>query len=222
MIGLYSPRPQSGKSTVAGFLQTEYQYRVMSFATPLKKIANAFFDQIGVDPFNLIDKEKPVPNNKGIEVSPRRVWQTLGTEWGRECIDPDVWVKIAKHDAKLYMKGYEGFRGNNRVVFDDVRFVNEFDMIHELGGEVWCVHRPSAESNGHVSDDLLSELPFDRFIDNDSTKHMLLGRAEEALVQGRDVAFRPSSPDASWPVRITNLDYNDVTRAYNHIPDETF
>lgn len=164
LIGLYSRAPQAGKTTVSKLLQSEGYFR-MSFADPLKHVANAFFDVIGVDPFNLIDKERAVPTNVDISVSPRHVWQTLGTEWGRECIDPDLWVKIAEYKIKLHR--HQGMEAP--IVFDDVRFLNEFEMIRRLGGEMWIIHRYGVNSNGHKSDGLLDGVTFDRAIGNNGS-----------------------------------------------------
>lgn len=178
MIGLYSKAPQAGKSTVANLLRDDGYLR-MSFADPLKTIADKFFDVIGVDPFNLIGKDRPVPTWVDIKVTPRHVWQTLGTEWGRNAIDPDLWVKIAKYRVALMQKQNDGY--SVPIVFDDVRFLNEFDAIKAMGGEMWVVNRPGIESNGHVSDGLLTDQMFDRAVMNDGDLEALKHEVSNAL-----------------------------------------
>jgi hypothetical protein len=55
----------------------------------------------------------------------RLAQQLLGTEWGR-AIHPDIWVRTWMRSIACL----------DRVVVDDVRFLNERRMIHELGGIV--------------------------------------------------------------------------------------
>ena len=52
--------------------------------------------------------------------------QTLGTEWGRECIGPEVWVDVWKSNVQKWLDG-----GLN-VVVDDMRFPNEWDAVKAL------------------------------------------------------------------------------------------
>lgn len=52
--------------------------------------------------------------------------QTLGTEWGRHIIAPDLWVSLAamRLDDHIHSPG---------VVFSDVRFENEANFIRQRG-----------------------------------------------------------------------------------------
>lgn len=180
LIGLYSPVPQSGKSTVARFLSDEYGYVRVSFADPLRELEELFYKLIGATGLYMDDKEAAIENMAGIpNVTRRKVLQTLGTEWGRTCIHPEVWVRAA------LLKIGELFDAGESVVIDDVRFVNEYTAIRQLGGEVWTVHRPQTEvppSAKHVSEGALDGYLSDRYLRNDSTVTQLLARAEEALI----------------------------------------
>lgn len=109
--------------------------------------------------------------------TPRYAMQTLGTEWGRNLIHPDLWVFIWTRYRRSEMRAFP----RDRVVADDVRFPNEVDAIHELGGEVWRVHRPGCQSDGHESESYVKGLKVDREIMNDTGIVELDARVNTAL-----------------------------------------
>ena len=160
LIGLYSPAPGCGKSTVANML-TEHQ--CVSFAAPLKRVVSHMLNSLGLEGvhYAYVDKEAIIPK---IGVSARHMMQTLGTEWGRACIHPDFWVMIARAEAQRIMAD------GGSVVIDDVRFPNEAAMIRDLGGELWRIDRPGVTYNGsHESEGGLEDITPDRVIVNDGT-----------------------------------------------------
>lgn len=172
VIGL-SGRKRAGKSTVADFL---HGYTRISFASPLKRMAFA----MGVTQEEAENKEGVIER---FGCSPRHIWQTLGTDWGRDMIHRDIWVRIAKFEAeKLLALGYN-------VVFDDVRFDNEAEMILSLGGVVWQVHRPGSGTpegrDSHVSEKGISEHLITMFIPNWGDKAELLRQTRITLDGGR-------------------------------------
>jgi len=130
-----------GKSTYAEFLAGE-NGTVLSFATPIKRMLQA-----------LVGKEYVFGSKKNEEthlgVTGRVLLQTLGTEWGREMIDQDIWVKAMRHILTDAM--FEEYRP---VVIDDLRFENEAKMIRELNGEIWHVERKSftPANDNHISE----------------------------------------------------------------------
>ena len=71
------------------------------------------------------------------EVTPRRMMQTLGTEWGRDLIHPDLWVLALRRELETHL-----IRRRLNAVVTDVRFENEASMIRELGGVIIHVRRP--------------------------------------------------------------------------------
>ena len=159
LIGLYSPAPGCGKTTVANLL---IEHRPVSFAAPLKGAVSNMLIDLGLPGlYAYEDKEAIIPE---LGVSARHMMQTLGTEWGRACIHPDFWVKIAR--AKMQRIMSDG----GSVVVDDVRFPNEAAMIFELGGELWRIDRPGVTYNGdHSSEGRLEDITPDRVIVNDGT-----------------------------------------------------
>lgn len=144
IIGLYSPAAQSGKTTVANYLQ-ERGYCRLPFAQPMRDMLSVMLSNIGYDEerieFHLhVDKEAVLPE---LGVSVRHLMRTLGTEWGRECVSPTVWLDVWL--AKARRKSF--------VVVDDVRFKNEADLIYLLGGEVWRITRPGVvRTTDHASE----------------------------------------------------------------------
>jgi len=157
LIGLYSHAPGSGKSTVAGMLRG---YKRLSFADPLRKFSAQILSSLGYNGLACLrDKKEEKVTELG--VSPRQMMQTLGTEWGRSCIHPDLWIMVAAGTVEEQLK-----RGRN-VVIDDVRFPNEAEMIRKLGGELWLVNRPGVVYEGdHASEGALSEVEPDSLINN--------------------------------------------------------
>ena len=160
LIGLYSPAPGCGKTSVADLL---IEHQRVSFAAPLKRAVWRLLDELGLEGFRYVytDKEAIIPE---LGVSARHMMQTLGTEWGRACIHPDFWVMIARAEAQRIMAD------GRSVVIDDVRFPNETAMIRELGGELWRIDRPGVSYDGdHSSEGGLEDITPDRVIINDGT-----------------------------------------------------
>lgn len=93
-------------------------YDTYAFAKPIKAaLATLGFQE----PKTREEKESLVP---GLGSSYRRLAQTLGTEWGRDCIRPDFWLWLAKQRAAK----------QPNLLVTDVRFENEAVWIRESGG----------------------------------------------------------------------------------------
>lgn len=137
----------NGKSTIAKILCTQYGFELMKFASPLKAMLRALYDTCGLDGATIERKIegdlKEVPCEYLQGKTPRFAMQTLGTEWGRGLIDPDLWVNMMKHRALSN-------RGN--IVIDDCRFANEAQVVKSLGGTVWRVERSLPREDVHLSE----------------------------------------------------------------------
>ena len=162
IVGLAGPKGV-GKSTFANQLAFEYYQegyeslvRVMSFATPLKEMLGCIVHNDYIKE----DKEKIIPH---LGVSARYCLQTLGTEWGRNTINHNIWVNIAKHnieesDCQIF-------------IIDDVRFDNEAKMILDMGGEVWKLSRDGiGRADGHISESGVSKELITKIIDLNEEK----------------------------------------------------
>jgi hypothetical protein len=144
----------SGKDTAAAGLIASGWKRV-SFAEPLRKmltVLNPIIDRGGCRLSGWVDQLGWDKAKQHPEV--RRFLQILGTEVGREMIDPDLWTKLAKKEMDRY------HNAGHSVVFTDVRFKNEAEMIKLNGGKVIRIYREgTSPARNHVSDtnvDLLS------------------------------------------------------------------
>lgn len=168
LIGLYSSVPASGKTTVASFLTDNHGYTHLPFAGPLKKMIRSFLESAGysatvIDHFlSPMGKEVELPGLH--RATTRHLLQTLGTEWGRNCISPDVWAQLWYRRASALLA-----RGQ-RIVCDDVRFPEEAAMIHSLSGELWRITRPAHHADpevvSHSSEGALDTASFHRVITN--------------------------------------------------------
>ena len=63
----------------------------------------------------------------------------------------------------------------------DVRYPNEADRVHQLGGEVWQIVRPGLESDGHSSEIPLPAEKVDLSIFNGFEIETLYSTVEEVL-----------------------------------------
>ena len=176
LIGLYSHAPGSGKSTVAGMLR---DYKKISFASPMRKFCAKLISALGHDDVSLFeDRDKKEQRIAELGVSPRQMMQTLGTEWGRSCIHPELWVMVAAGAVKQQRK-----LGRD-VVIDDVRFPNEAEMIRRLGGELWLVDRPGVVYEGdHASEGALADVVPDAVINNSGSLEQLHSEVVAALLE---------------------------------------
>jgi len=178
LLALYSPAPQSGKTTIANYLVVA-GWRRVSFAAPIKRLVTQLLTEIGLSDDNArrlvnTDKEEVIPQ---LRTTARHMMQTLGTEYGRNCIHPQLWTMCA--EARINKLLAEGIP----VVVDDCRFPNEAALIRRLGGEVWRLSRPSAARNTtHASEGALDDYPlFDRDLVNDGSLMDLYDRVNEIL-----------------------------------------
>lgn len=128
ILGLTGPA-RSGKDTVADRLAVVHGYERVSFAEPIRQMLHT----LGVSHAELHNKTAPIARFGG--KSARELLQTLGTEWGRAMVDPDIWVNVMAQDLLALPAGMP-------VVISDVRFDNEAKWIVDQGGLVISVHRP--------------------------------------------------------------------------------
>lgn len=158
IVGLTGPAG-CGKTTVAGMVEGAV---VIQLADPLYA---ALALMLGVDEAILRHrgaKERPLP---GFDRSPRQLLQTLGTDWGRAFVGPDVWLRMAGRRIDALHAA-----GATTVILADVRFENEAEWIRNRGGEVWRVERePAAAAAAHVSEAGIPDALIDRTIDNTGT-----------------------------------------------------
>ena len=179
IIGLYSPAPQSGKSTFAEHLHKAYNFHRDSLAAPLKSMLDALFRKACYP-----ENSNNVPNFGGIlEISKRtnipffqgktyrELCQSLG-DWGRDEVSTDMWVDTLLERTFEY----------DAVVIDDVRFPNEAKAIRGRGGFLIKIIRDSAtRPNDHHSEGGLENEKFDAVLTNNGSIEELFHQGVEAL-----------------------------------------
>lgn len=135
----------SGKSTIRDHLVKGYGAQWIPMSGALKRALVA----MGADEADIYDpSRKELPNPLFCGKTNRHALQTIGTEWGRELIGPDIWVNCAKKEVLSMLQWDFGDERNEQpliVVFDDVRFPNEYEMVKQFGGTIWTVRRPEVE-----------------------------------------------------------------------------
>lgn len=156
LIGLTGPA-RCGKDTVASTFLNELGYQRLSFAGPIRNFVAEILgiDREGLETF----KEQTIPGlGAAPELAPisaRYMMQTAGTQWGRDMIDPNLWVWSAHRRWKA--------AGCPRAIVTDVRFENEAAFIRKYGRLVH-VHRPGQEriaESSHASEAGVRRLPED-------------------------------------------------------------
>lgn len=168
ILGL-SGYARSGKDTIADYLVENYGFTRMAFADPMREALYRLNPRINVGEMIGVSLKDAVDNLtweglKSISPDIRGLLQRMGTEVGREMFGEDIWVNYALEKAD----------SADRVVFADVRFVNEADAIHKHGGSLWRIERPgNVAVNDHVSERALDEYKFDLYLNNYGTKELL-------------------------------------------------
>ena len=145
----------AGKSTAAQHLVDKHGFVRVRFAGPLKDMMRA----IGLGEAEIEGALKERPSVLLGGKTPRHAMQTLGTEWGRECIGPDFWTGLWGRIARDVMN--EG----GRVVVDDCRFENEAEVVRSFGGVIVRLTGRGGISGAHVSE---AGCSFDREVANDN------------------------------------------------------
>jgi len=138
-------RARSGKSTAAQAIAGEDGTRI-ALADPIKGMLLTLLyhacDQNASGHLFGDRKEEPIPEAGG--VTGRRLMQTLGTEWGRHIIGPNFWTEIMVQRVASLRRTWP------LIVIDDVRFINEAEILRErCGAQVIRVVRPGLK---HVAD----------------------------------------------------------------------
>lgn len=180
-------RRRVGKDTIADILVKNYGFTKMSFTHDggLQDACMALNPIVGIDvdhPGVPLVRYADACNDLGYEGAKDkypevvRTLQRMGTEVGRNIIDPDVWVNIAIRKCVR--------PGVNDYVFTNCRFANEAAAIRACGGINVLVTRPGldlqdAEDIAVHESELGTGIQWDIGIVNDSTREVLEQRVAE-------------------------------------------
>lgn len=157
----------TGKDTVAHILQTHCGGAVLAFADALRaEIVDAYCiehihltrretkehplsalalarctDSAFVDRIAVHHMRAGLPLDLAAPRSPRQIMQWWGTEYRRHS-NPSYWVQKARQSVSWTLQAIRP----NLVVLTDVRFANEADLVHAMGGRIWQIKRPGHEA----------------------------------------------------------------------------
>lgn len=216
LIGILG-RKRVGKDTTADYLCSNYNFEKITLAQPLKdvcKIAYNFSDE------QLYGSLKEVIDDR-FGVSPRIIYQYLGTDIFRKDINkiiPNIknnfWINLV---AENYLKKIES-NANSRIIISDVRFQNEIDRIHELGGIVIKINRAIAENalTTNISNNTCSKYNFDKLKFDQSLKHVcniLFNFTNDQLYGSLQDTIDPRfevSPDTIYQYLETDVFKNEI------------
>jgi len=165
LVGIAGPK-RSGKDTLAAGLHAALGWPVDSFAGPMRRFVA---DALGMTLAELEErKETPIDWLDG--VTPRHMLQTVGTEWGRDTIHGELWVR-----SLLARMGERG-------IVSDVRFPNEARAIIDAGGVVIRLSRPgTGTGDAHISETPLPSGLVTYELRNSGTPEELVSRAMVCL-----------------------------------------
>lgn len=148
-IGLAGPGGV-GKSSTARALTATGPFVNVPISTPIKAMMRALYEAFGVDGGTIhrkLDGDlKRVPCAILGGRTPTLAMQTLGTEWGRNLIAADLWVRWWRGEAQ------DCIAAGLVPINDSVRFAEEVDAVHELGGIVVGLAGPSDLAADHASE----------------------------------------------------------------------
>jgi hypothetical protein len=129
-------------------------------------------------------------------MTPRDILQSLGTDFGRDMLHPNVWVNALFAEYKftdLAISKYRnaGFSSQNlhgdpypNWIITDSRFPNDVKRTHKMGGILIRVNRAECEgrTNEHVSETALDDFnEWDYVIENNGTIEELIGQVRTIL-----------------------------------------
>lgn len=140
----FTGRIGHGKTTAAKYLENRWGFQRVRFAGALKEMMKC----IGLTPEEIDGERKEYACDLLCGKTPRWAMQSIGTEWGRQLIGQDLWIRVWQRAVQRIQPGH-------LIVVDDVRYENEAAAVRQLGGVVIRVARPIQEGTPlHSSEQL--------------------------------------------------------------------
>lgn len=177
MIIAIGGKKGSGKDTIGNILCNKYNFQRFAFGDAVKNVCKTIFN---LNNEQLIgDKKDKLDLNLG--VTPRELYQKIGTEFGKDYINDlipnlkikrgELWINIIRNKIK---KSKE-----KNIVITDLRFIDELNMVKEFNGKTIYVIRNNSNDN-HISETIDSKY-FDTIIKNNLTKKELEVKIDELI-----------------------------------------
>lgn len=164
-IGIAGKR-KSGKTTLTEHLMTQFNASHQSFAEPLKIGLQALFHFSDAQLYGT-RIEKETPDERWFNTSPRTIMQFIGTDLLRD----QLHKIMPELEQDIFIRSFDlryQTMNETMLIFDDLRFQNEVDYIHEKGGIIIQLLRDANQSDQydkHASEQMLFE-NIDFVIDN--------------------------------------------------------
>lgn len=175
-------KARTGKDTAAKYLVEHHGFIKNALADPLKLAAQKIFMLTDEQTWNDEYKEVVIPY---WGMSPRQMFQKLGTEGGRNVFGHDVWLK-------RWTYHYNTYKDHTNYVTSDVRFPNEAQHLRNLGGVIIHLVRPeaknilTAEAQQHGSEVSLAVAGKDFEIENSGTHKELYAALDNVVASLED------------------------------------
>ena len=173
-IGLLGKKG-SGKDTLSDYLVNTKGFVKYSFAKPVKDISKILFNLSEEQLYGNLKEQ--VDDRWGI--SPRDIFQRLGTEFGQgQIYDLFPELKIKIKDKHLWLILFDIFLEKNKdknIVIADVRFVHEINYLKTLNFNIIKISRKNSLMDNHVSEKQ-NDLYYDFNIENNDSKEDLFSK----------------------------------------------
>jgi hypothetical protein len=134
----------AGKTTLAAALARDHGFFRLPFSQALKEMLLPL--GLSRDDVDGSSAQRNQPHPKLGGKTPRFALEALGVNWGRTLISPDLWVNALRDRIEASR------RGGHRIVVDDVRFENEWQMLLEKRAVLVRVRREGAETKRRIGD----------------------------------------------------------------------
>lgn len=160
-----------GKTEAAKTLIDNLGYTDVQFSGALKTMLESYLQYVGVE--NTKDYTDGLFKNHRsryfCDKDFRHIMQSLGTDWGRNMVGQDFWIRA----WNMKIKNLE------RIVVSDVRFPDEVETIRDKGGIIIKIHRPKyLNLDEHESEQNFPNLRHDYEVVNDT-----IGRLRQDILR---------------------------------------
>lgn len=151
----------SGKDTVAEFIHFAFRNsRITSFAYTMKQMMIDYFGFTYDDLYTVEGKNR---YNEFWGMTNREALQKIGTECFRNNFHVDTWLKTMEVNIRNDLTPI--------IIIPDVRFLNEAELIHALGGSILKIVRDDVVRDPnqmtHASETMIDQIPYDMLLVND-------------------------------------------------------
>ncbi len=182
MIIMLTGLKQSGKSTVAKYIETTYNFSVLSFAKKIKDVSHCMFGWEEKD-----DELLKETIDEAWGISRREFWQWFGTEAIQYSL-PEKYPKFAEKIGRgFWARVLENEIINNRninYVISDYRFPLEQQILSPYNPITIKVVNPSLRANDlHESEKYIQDMECDYIIYNNSTLQKLYDDIDKIMME---------------------------------------